>query len=99
MRLKTMNKKINQTKLEMSMVLGEFKIKLDTYLRKNVDFTSYCEVECSSVCITTDDFLTDDEVKDIEDTFLLELSSYQQTFTKGEHLVSVLYIFHHKKMP
>ena len=99
MRIKTMNRKINQNRLEMRQVLGEFRLKLDNYLRSNIQDSCYTDVDCVKVCIKVDGFLSSDDIKGIEENFLLELNKFEECYSHPRHIVAVRYIFDHKKTP
>ena len=97
MRLKTMNKKINQARLDMSMILTEFKIKLDTHLRGKIKYSCYTEVKCNKVVIKSDGFLTGDELEAVQYKFFLELDTFEEVYSPSSNLLYVLYNFKHTK--
>lgn len=97
MRIQTMNRKINEAQHEMSYVLGEYKLKLDKYLREIDTFTYSSDVDCHNVKMRFDNIQGEEVIKEIEDNFLLELYSYNETHAPNGRLVDVEYIFTHKK--
>ena len=94
-----MNKKINQARLDMSIVLGEYRIKLDTYLRKNIDFSFVSDVSCDGVSIQCYDILPENILEDIMWEFFLELNTYEEVYSPKRNLVYIKYNFSHAKSP
>jgi hypothetical protein len=89
-----MNKKINQTKLEIAQIEGEFSLKLKQFLKNEF----YVDMDYYNVNIKCDRRLSDDEIKNIEDEFLLELDGCEVIFDGDGHFVSVWYNFNHKRI-
>lgn len=81
----------------MGQILGEFRIKLDTYLRSNIDKSCYTDVDCSKVCIKVYGFLSSEEIKDIEENFLLDLNQFEEIYSPPRHIVAVRYIFDYER--
>ena len=98
MRLKTMNKRINQSRFELDMVVCEFELKLRTYLRSNIKHKCYADVYPDKVVVKSDDVLSDDELDTIKNEFFLELENYEELYSPPRHLVCISYNFRHKKL-
>ena len=94
MRIQTMNKKINQTVLEIAQIEGEFALKLGQFLKNEF----YVDVNYDRVVINTDRYLDDDKIEEIENEFLLELSSYEVDCDKYGKIKNIWYYFNHKKI-
>lgn len=91
-----MNKRINQTKDEMSYVLAEFKIKLDKHLR-TLNTNVYSDVDCYKVTLHADECLSTDDIKDIEEKFMLKIDYYDVEYTPANLIIAVWYYFDYVK--
>ena len=89
-----MNKKINQAKLEMAQIQGEFVLKLKQFLKNEF----YVDMDYYSVNIKGDRRLSGDEILAIEEEFLLELDGYEMCYKGNGDFQEVWYIFNHKRM-
>lgn len=96
MQIKTINKRIRDTRDEIDFILAEFKIKLDRFLR-TLDTFAYADVSCYSVKIRSDDILSVDDIKKIENEFMLELQDYDVTYNSPDFVVEVWYRFDYAK--
>lgn len=96
MQIKTMNKKIRESKTDMKYVLGELRLKLDHHLRKIGDDT-YAFVSCYNVKIHSDFLIPDDDIKEIEEKFLVELNFYEVTYSPENNIIDTWYYFDYGK--
>ena len=96
MQIKTMNKRINQTKDDMNYVFGELKLKLNHHLRKVGDST-YAFVNCYNVKIHSDCLISNDDIKAIEEKFLIELNYYDVAYSPEHEITEVWYYFDYVK--
>lgn len=98
MRIQTMNKRLVQIEDELNDICGEFKLKLENYIRKNHPSRVDVIVDYNEVMIHTGLIFSLELLNDIEREFLLDLSLCEMTNNADGDTVDLNYIFVHKKM-
>ena len=96
MQIKTMNKRINQTKDEMKYVLAVFRIKLDKHLR-TLPTDVYSDLDCYRVTLHANECLSTDDIEHIEEKFMLKIDYYDVEYTPAGLIISVWYYFDYDK--
>lgn len=97
MRVQTMNKKLVRMNDELNEICGEFKLKLENFIRRSHPSRVDIIVDCSEVLIQTGELFSNDLLSSVQDEFFLELSTGELLRNADGELLNMTYIFKHKK--
>ena len=96
-RVQTINKRINTMKLDVNHVLGELELKLKTFLEKN-NIDAVVDADLNHVSIMTNKQIHPDFMDVLHTEYFLEFVEVQETYGPCDTLLSVYYVFEHKKI-
>ena len=97
MRVQTMNKKLVSMNIELNEICGEFKLKLENFIRKQHPSRVDVIVDCDEVLIQTGELFNKELLSSVQDEFLLELNVGELTRNADGDILNMTYIFKHKK--
>lgn len=98
MRVQTMNKKLVSMDVELNEICGEFKLKLENFIRKQHPSRVDIIVDCSEVLVQTGELLSNELLESIQNEFFLELSTGELTRNADGDILNMTYVFTHKKL-
>ena len=97
MRVQTMNKKLVSMNVELNEICGEFKLKLENFIRKQHPSRVDVIVDCDEVLIQTGELLSNELLESVQNEFFLELSTGELLRNADGDILNMTYIFKHKK--
>lgn len=98
MRVQTMNKKLVSMNVELNEICGEFKLKLENFIRKQHPSRVDVIVDCDEVLIQTGVLLSNELLESVQNEFFLELSTGELLRNADGDILNMTYIFNHKKL-
>lgn len=84
--------------VELNEICGEFKLKLENFIRKQHPSRVDVIVDCDEVLIQTGVLLSNELLESVQNEFFLELSTGELLRNADGDILNMTYIFNHKKL-